>query len=106
LFLWTLFYFFQPTFFSSFEQYINFVTSTTAAAVQSKSNSHVTVYYQPVDFTSYVFAVLFRGGGDAALRPPFELTIAPVTYLGVVGVMGELVPRRWCQNDVQQVFTK
>jgi hypothetical protein len=29
-----------------------------------------------------------------------------VTYLGVVGVMGVLVPRRLCQNDVQQVFTK
>jgi hypothetical protein len=40
------------------------------------------------------------------LRPPFGLTIAPVTYLGVVGVMGVLVPRRWCQNDVQQVFIK
>jgi hypothetical protein len=36
-----------------------FVTSTTTAAVQIKSNSHVTVYYQPVEFTSCVFAVLF-----------------------------------------------
>jgi hypothetical protein len=40
------------------------------------------------------------------LSSPFGRTIAPVTYLGVVGVMGVLVPRRWCQNDVQQVFTK
>jgi hypothetical protein len=40
------------------------------------------------------------------LRPPFGLTIAPVTYVGVVRVVGVLVPRRWCQNDVQQVFTK
>jgi hypothetical protein len=26
-------------------------------------------------------------------------------YLGVVGAMGVLVPRRWCQNDAQQHFT-
>jgi hypothetical protein len=38
--------------------------------------------------------------------PPFGLTIAPATYWGVVGVMGVLVPRRWCQNDAQQNFTK
>jgi hypothetical protein len=31
---------------------IKFVTSTTTA-VQSKSNSHVNVYYQPVEFTSF-----------------------------------------------------
>jgi hypothetical protein len=40
------------------------------------------------------------------LRPPFGLTIAPATYWGVVGVMGVLVPRRWCQNEAQQGFTK
>jgi hypothetical protein len=34
------------------------------------------------------------------------LTIAPATYGGVVGVMGVLVPPRWCQNDAQQNFTK
>jgi hypothetical protein len=36
------------------------------------------------------------------LRPPFGLTITPATYWGVVGVIGLLVPRRWCQNDAQQ----
>jgi hypothetical protein len=35
------------------EKQIKFVTSTTTAAVQSKSNSHVNVYYQPVEFTSF-----------------------------------------------------
>jgi hypothetical protein len=40
------------------------------------------------------------------LRPPFGLTIAPATYWGVAGVVGVLVPPRWCQNDAQQVFTK
>jgi hypothetical protein len=40
------------------------------------------------------------------VRPPLGLTIAPATYWGVVGVMGVLVPRRWCQNEAQQNFTK
>jgi hypothetical protein len=54
-----IFYFFNGHFFLS-EQEIKFViTSTTTAAVQSKSNSHVTIYYQPVEFTFCVFAVLF-----------------------------------------------
>jgi hypothetical protein len=50
-------FFFQRTFFSSSEQEIKFATGTTTAAVQSKSNSHVTVYYQPVEFTSCVLCV-------------------------------------------------
>ena len=58
IFLRTFFIFFQRTFFLS-EEEIKFVTSTTTAAVQSKSNSHVTIYYQPVEFTFCVFAVLF-----------------------------------------------
>ena len=36
------------------------------------------------------------------MRPPFGLTITPATYWGAVGVMGVLVPPRWCQNDAQQ----
>jgi hypothetical protein len=41
----------QRTFFPP--KIIAFVTSTTTAAVQSKSNSHVNVYYQPVEFASF-----------------------------------------------------
>jgi hypothetical protein len=40
------------------------------------------------------------------LRPPFGLTIAPATYWGVVGVMGVLVPRRWCQKEAQHNIYK
>jgi hypothetical protein len=47
-------FFFQRTFFFiPSEKQINFVTSTTTSALQSKSNSHVSVYYQPVEFASF-----------------------------------------------------
>jgi hypothetical protein len=50
--------FFQRTFFLiTSEKQIEFVTSTTTAAVKSKSNSHVTVYYQPVEFTVHLLCV-------------------------------------------------
>jgi hypothetical protein len=49
-----IFLFFPTDIFFSSEQEIKFVMSTTTAAVQIKSNSHVTVYYQPVEFTSCV----------------------------------------------------
>jgi hypothetical protein len=45
LFFADVFFFPTDIFFPS-EQEIKFVTSSTTAAVQSKSNSHVTVYYQ------------------------------------------------------------
>ena len=57
-------------------------------------------------FALCVRYVVFEEAEGAALRPPFGLTIAPATYWGVAGVVGVLVPPRWCQNDVQQVFTK
>jgi hypothetical protein len=53
------FLFFPNGHFFLSEQEIKFVTSTTTAAVQSKYNSHVTIYYQPVEFAFCVFAVLF-----------------------------------------------
>jgi hypothetical protein len=58
-------------------------------------------------FALCVRYVVFEEAEGAALRPPFGLTItiAPATYWGVAGVVGVLVPPRWCQNDVQQVFT-
>jgi hypothetical protein len=61
--------FFFPTdiFFPS-EQQIKFVTSTAAAAVQSKSNSHVTVYHQPVEFTSCVCVRCFVFEEEKELR--------------------------------------
>jgi hypothetical protein len=37
-----------------------FVMSTATAAVQSKSNSHANVYYQPVEFTSCVRCFVFE----------------------------------------------
>jgi hypothetical protein len=44
--------FFQWTFFPA-EKTMKFVTGSTTTAIQSKSNSHVNVYYQPVEFTSF-----------------------------------------------------
>jgi hypothetical protein len=78
------FFIFSNGHFSLSEEEIKFVTSTTTAAVQSKSNSHVTIYYQPVEFTFCVFAVLFLIFEEEemlpwGLRPPSGLTIAPVT---------------------------
>jgi hypothetical protein len=52
------------------------------------------------------YVVFEEAEGAALVRPPFGLTIAPATYWGGAGVVGVLVPPRWCQNDVQQVFTK
>jgi hypothetical protein len=46
-------FFLTELFFISSEKQNKFVTSTTATAVQSKSDSHVNVYYQPVEFTSF-----------------------------------------------------
>jgi hypothetical protein len=57
-------------------------------------------------FAVCVRYVVFEEAEGAALRPPFGLTIAPAAYWGVAGVVGMLVHPRWCQNDVQQVFTK
>jgi hypothetical protein len=57
-------------------------------------------------FALCVRYVVFEEAEGAALRPPFGLTTAISTYWGVAGVVGVLVPPRWCQNDVQQVFTK
>ena len=52
-------------------------------------------------FALCVRYVVFEEAEGAALRPPsFGLTIAPATYWGVAGVVGVLVPPRWCQNDV------
>jgi hypothetical protein len=49
-FMWCFYQrtFFPTDIFFSSEQEIKFVTSTTTAAVQSKSNSHVTVYYPAI----------------------------------------------------------
>jgi hypothetical protein len=46
---------FFPTafFFISSETCTKFVARTTTIAVQNKSNSHVNVYYQPVESTSF-----------------------------------------------------
>ena len=57
--------FLRPLFFSAAifgipsEKQIKFVTSTTATAVQSKSDSHVNVYYQPV-VSSPLFVLCVR----------------------------------------------
>jgi hypothetical protein len=105
----------QRTFFISSEKQIKFATSTTATAVQSKSNSHVSVYYQPVEFTSFcqvlpcVFAVLFLRRRRSCLKATIwahSCSSDLLCYCGVVGVVVVLVPPRWCQNDAQQVFTK
>jgi hypothetical protein len=49
--------FFSNEFFISSEKQIKFATRSTTAAVQSKSNSHVNVFYQPVEFTSFCLEV-------------------------------------------------
>jgi hypothetical protein len=81
---------FSNGFFIFSEKQIKFATSSTTAAVQSKSNSHVNVYCQPVEFTSFclvcslcaMFYVVFEEAEGAGLRPPFGLTTAPATVLG------------------------
>jgi hypothetical protein len=78
---------FLRTFFSNglfvfSEQEIKFVMSTTTAAVQSKSNLHVTVYYQPVEFTSCVFAVLFLRSRRCCLEATIWAHNCPSDLLG------------------------
>jgi hypothetical protein len=73
-----------------------------------RTSAHTT---SPLSSPLFAFCLVcslccFWGGEGAALRPPFGLAIAPATYWGVAGVVGVLVPPRWCQSDVQQVFTK
>ena len=75
-------FFFPTDFFFPSEQQIKFVTSTTTAAVRSKSNSHVTVYYQPVEFTSCVFAVLFLRRRRCCLEATIWAHNCPSDLLG------------------------
>jgi hypothetical protein len=52
-----------------------------------------------------VFAVLFLRRRRSCLEATIWVHNYPSDlpgYWGVVGVMGLLVPRRWCQNDAQQ----
>jgi hypothetical protein len=61
---------------------MKFVTSTATAAVQSKSNSHVTVYCQPVEFASCVFAVLFLRRRRCCLEATISAHNCPSDLLG------------------------